>query len=430
MERKIKNFDALAKTELRRIALRIAEKGLEEIDTSRAIRNGVRVKNGILFVHKKAFSLDHNKRFFFVGVGKCAVDAAIELEEMLGERLTGGIVLDVKHTTLLKKIKAFQGTHPFPTEVNISATKEIVEMLDALNEEDLVLVVVSGGGSTLLCYPDDMGCAEEANIVKTLMEKGATIQEMNVIRKHTSLARGGNLARYAYPARVISLIFSDVPGDDIQFIASGPTVRDTTTIQDAEEILSKYDILQTCGLESCGLLETPKEEIYFKRVENILFVSNQTALDAMKLEADLSRFSAKVCTSRLYGEAREVGLQILEKLRKESRHSILLFGGETTVTLRGKGVGGRNQEVALSVLPHINEGELILTLASDGRDNTDAAGAICDIITKKSAETLGLAPEKFLNESDSFHFFEQTKDGIFTGNTGSNVSDLIIAIKE
>ncbi len=179
-----------------------------------------------------------------------------------------GIVLDVQlpDQVQLKKFKYFRGTHPLPSDQNITHTKEIFKLLSDLHADDLVIFVISGGGSTLLCLPEANGtCLEERTIIETLLRSGATIQEINIIRKHLSLARGGFLAQAAYPAQIISLIISDIPGDDMSLVASGPTVKDTSTLNEADRILEKYQVLRVCGLDHCGLIETPKEDRYFEK---------------------------------------------------------------------------------------------------------------------------------------------------------------------
>jgi glycerate 2-kinase len=304
-------------------------------------------------------------------------------------------------------------------------------MLDSLRKNDLVIIIVSGGGSTLLCLPEAGGtCVEEGLVLQQLFLAGANIQDINTIRKHLSFARGGFLAKHAYPAQVISLIFSDVPGNDFEYIASGPTIKDTSTVDDADAILAKYGILKACGLQRCGLIETPKEDKYFERVQNILLVSNDLALKAMAEKAAALGYAPTICTNSLTGEAREVGVKVAKELHASSRRVARLYGGETTVTVRHSGKGGRSQELALSAMAEIKPEEIIIAFATDGRDNTDAAGAICDTMIKERAMKLGLDPKIHLETNSSYDFFEKTGGHIMTGYTGSNVSDLLIALKE
>jgi len=430
---KILNAEKLAVNQARRAVLAMAEAGLQAVDTQAAARASIKLEDNRLRVNDQTYSLVGTKRIFLVGVGKCAIEAAAVLEEILGPKLFDGIVLGIDdgETPKLKKIKVLLGTHPMPTEKNVAAAKAIVAMLDSLTENDLVIIVVSGGGSTLLCLPEaGASCVEEGLVLKQLFRAGADIRDINIIRKHLSLARGGYLAKYAYPAQVISLIFSDVPGNDIEYIASGPTVKDVTTVKDANAILVKYKILQACGLKHCGLVETPKEGKYFSRVQNILFVTNRLALEAMVGQAKALGYQPTICTDSLTGEAREVGVRVAAELKDSAPKSVRLYGGETTVTIKGHGQGGRSQELALVALHSIQPGEVIMAFASDGRDNTDAAGAICDTMIKERAARMGLDPNVFLENNDSYSFFEKTGGHIITGYTGSNVSDLLIALKE
>ncbi len=424
---KIRNFDALAITPERKLALEIAEAGLAAIDTKAVIRKWVKEEDGRLTIGGKVIRKEERKRIFVVGIGKCALDAGAALEEILGDAITRGIVLDVREGRL-RRIKTHSGTHPFPTEANVKATAEIIELLAECTPRDLVLFIISGGGSTLLCQPRNFTYMEEAKLLEYLFEISAPIEKINVLRKHLSLARGGHLAAFAYPARVVSLIFSDVPGDDVEFIASGPTVKDTTTVHEARAVAKKYELEKRLGFQ-IHLLENPKDEKYFRRVSNVVVVSNQIALAAMQSEAARAGFKTEIVTHTLRGEARKMGVDIIKKVHKLPAHSIVLYGGETTVTVRGNGLGGRNQELALAAMEKITRGELVLSLASDGRDNGDYAGALCDIMTKEKAERMGLKADDFLKKNDSSRFFEQMEDMLITGGIESNVSDLVIAIK-
>lgn len=424
---KIKNFRKLAVSEERKKLLKIVEAGLEAIDTKKAISNAVKIEKGKLLIYNHAFSLKNAEKIVVVGIGKCSLEAGAVLEKKLGKRLTGGIVLDV-HEGELKKIKTYTGDHPFMSPRNIDATKKIIELLSGLTEKDLVIFVISGGGSALLCQPKKFTCTEESSVVDALIHSGADIYETNTVRKHLSLARGGFLAKYAYPARVVSLIFSDVIGDNLEFVASGPTIKDTTTLEQAMAVLEKYKIYEKIGLSPLDLIETPKDNKYFERVRNILFISNQTALDAMSERSLELGYMPRICRNNLSGEARVVAKEILDELSKEKTGTVLLYGGETTVKIKGKGKGGRNQELSLSGLRYIKDNQILISVASDGRDNSDNAGSICDIITKEKAKKHNLDIEKYLKDNNSYEFFAKTGDYLKTGDTGSNVADIIVAI--
>jgi glycerate-2-kinase len=334
-------------------------------------------------------------------------------------------VLDVK-SGIFKKLTSRVGTHPYPTERNVEAAKEIQAMLEKATEKDLALMVISGGGSSLLCLPHELKCESITKITKVLMDKGAPIHEINTVRKHLSEIQGGWLAEMAYPAKVVSLIFSDVPGNDIGFVASGPTVFDTTAKVDAEEILIKYDAFKVCEIPYCEILETPKDEKYFKNVHNILVVTNDTALLAMAKKATELSYGAVICGNCAEGEAREFGKKIASD--EYAVKGCYLYGGETTVTVSGKGNGGRNQEVVLGAFPSVREGMLVLGAASDGWDNSDVAGALADRELSLSAENLRLSPEDFLKENNSYEFFKRVRGHIQTGRTGANVADFYFVL--
>lgn len=423
----ISNFPALATTKLRRDALSILEGGLNAVRTDAALRRTVRLRGDRLTVGELTYALKRYKNIYVIAIGKAGFDAAKELERILGDRITDGLVIDVKGGTLARMTSRV-GTHPFPSLQNMKATGEIVALLKHTEKDDLVIVVVSGGGSALLCWPTELSCSEMTLMTKTLMKKGATIQEINTIRKHTSDIQGGQLAALAHPAQVIGLIFSDIPGDTLSMVASGPTFLDPTTREDAARLLQKYDLLKACRLPSCQLQETPKDPRKFQHVENTLVVSGAQALDAMKREAKQRGYRIRVYSTALTGEAQEVGKALASAVQPGE---VLLAVGETTVTVRGRGgEGGRNQELALGALDFVSDDALVLSCASDGVDHSSAAGAIADLQTKKMAGRKRLVPARFLKAHDSFSFFEAVHAQILTGVTGMNVSDLMLAIRE
>lgn len=422
----VKNYDALATNPLRKDALDILEAGYEAILTKNVIRGAVTREGNTICIKDMNVCFDDYERIFFVGVGKCAVDASYEIEEIVGDMLTEGIVLDVKNG-VFKNLKSRVGTHPYPTEQNVEAAKEIAAMLEKTTEKDLVLTVISGGGSSLLCLPHELKCESITKITKGLMDKGAPIHEINTVRKHLSEIQGGWLAQMAYPAKVVSLIFSDVPGNDISMVASGPTVLDTTTKIDAEEILMKHDVFKVCEVPYCEILETPKEEKYFKNVHNILVVTNDTALLAMAKKADELEYGAVICSNCAEGEARDFGKKIASD--EYAARGCYLYGGETTVTVSNDtGMGGRNQEVVLAALPFAREGMLVLGAASDGWDNSDVAGALADKELRDSAEEMKLNSEDYLKENNSYEFFQHAGGHIQTGRTGANVADFYFVL--
>lgn len=424
----IKNFENLASNSLRKQALLIAEAGLLAIQTEQAVQRQVMydAKKDELIVRGEKHQLNKSGKLYIVGFGKASYDAVSTLYTILGERIACGFVVDLKGGSY-GSLTCTIGSHPFPTLVNVAATKKIVEVMETLGENDTLLCVVSGGGSSLLCYPYNISCESETQIVHTLMKQGANIEEMNTVRKHLSLVKGGQLARAVYPATIINLVFSDVPGDDLSLVASGPTMMDHTTVRDAQNILQRYRVLEICGMPSCDLKETPKETKYFEKVKSYLLVSGQEALLAMKEKA--ANLGYKVVRQQVgfAGEARDLAGEFLNQT---GSGECFLGAGESTVTVKVPGKGGRNLEMALSALLRIRHGEVLLAIDSDGYDNTDFAGAIVDATTMEQARRLSLEPKVHLDTNASYQFFEQVGDYIDTGLTGSNVADLVVVLKE
>ncbi len=426
---RVQNIETFQKSDLRKKALEIIEAAYDAIDTERAIERVVQITKTTLQLGEVKISLDAVDRIFIVGAGKCSPIAACALESILGKLVSGGVVIGTKKGNLCPvSMTIKEGTHPYPSETNISVTNEMLESLHGLTNRDLVIALISGGGSTLLCNPKNMTCENEKDIVQKMFKSGATIEELNTIRKHISGARGGMLAFHAYPARVVSFIFSDVPGNDISMVASGPTVMDTTTVGDAKKIVDKYGL--SSFFPEGSLIETVKDEKYFERVSNQIIVSNDKALDAMKDVAERLGFSTEVVTNTLRGEAKEIGKKIVEMVTIAPPHTVYFLGGEPTVTVSHEGKGGRELELVLSAVSHIKDDAIIVGFASDGRDNCDFAGAICDIMTAQNAKEKKIDPDQYLRENASYKFFETVGDFIMTGETGENVSDLIFAIKK
>jgi len=422
----IQNFEKLASSNERSHALLIAEAGLDAIKTVNVVKRvfSYDPKKERLMISGKVFALGDYEKIICVGFGKCAYEAISEIRNILGEKINDGFVLSLTDGQI-QGVMTRVGTHPLPSEKNVEATGELMKMLSGLSEKDLVICVVSGGGSSLLCYPNQMSCETEIDIMKKLMHKGADIFELNTVRKHISKVKGGQLAKLCYPATLVGLIFSDVPGDDLSMVASGPTVMDKTSSRDASEILAKFDILTVCKLPKCELIETPKESKYFEKVYNFLVVSAEDAVKAMDEKAKDLGYRTVLLEKPYSGEARNLFLE-LNKYSKDG--AIVLGSGETVVTVKGNGAGGRNQEVVLASLEQLRPNQVFVSLASDGMDNSEVAGAIGDVNTLKRAKKMGMYPEMYLDNNDSYGFFKEVEDFIFTGMTGSNVSDLVILV--
>ncbi len=422
----IKNKEELSgDSSLRRDSLDILNAGYSAINTESILKEKISLIDDEICIGSDRFTCSNYKNVYFIGIGKCAFEGAEVIEEILGDKIADGVVLDV-NAGVLKKMRSFKGTHPLPSEENVSVTKQIVSLLGGVGKEDLVLVLISGGGSALLCLPHNIDCDTLIKVTLELTKAGADIYELNTVRKHLSEIQGGQLAKFAYPAEVISLIFSDVLGDDISFIASGPTVYDNTTIQDAEKVLEKYDILKKCGLKELKLKETPKDEKYFLKVKNMIVASNKDALVAMRDKAERLGYESEILTNELSGEAREVGISFAERSKEEKK--CFIAGGETTVKIKGDGKGGRNQEAVLASLPYLPKNRVFISAASDGRDNTDTAGALGDSELYSSSLEKGLDVDEYLKDNNSYEFFKKAGGRVETGITGSNVSDLFLLL--
>lgn len=419
MNHLIENFGTLASTPLRADALSIAEAGLRALDTEKALKAAITVVDNTMTVMGKQFDLASYRHIFIIGFGKVSCRGAYVLERMLKNRVKGGAVVGIKEVTC-NVVDTYAGTHPMPSHVNFTATKHIEEIARQAGEDDLVLVVVSGGGSALLCSSLNE-CDQGQRLYEAFLHSGGTIEELNTVRKHTSALKGGGLAKALYPATVISLIFSDVPGGDIASIASGPTCLDETTAADAEQIITKY------SLGSYRLTETPKEEKYFERIHNLLVASNLTALRAMQEAALALGYSATVASATRYADAEQT---LSELAAERASYNAICMGGETKLRVPkgATGIGGRNTHLALCALSALKDGEVFLSFASDGHDNGSAAGAIVDRETAQVAKSRGLDVQSYTDAFDSFSFFEKTGGLIFTGALESNVADLMLLL--
>ncbi|MFA6437319.1 MAG: DUF4147 domain-containing protein [Candidatus Paceibacterota bacterium] len=416
----IKNFTKLASTPERKIALDVANAGIEAITPDKVIKENIRLDKSVLTIKNKSFDLKEIKNIYVIGVGKAAFETGSALEKVLGDKITEGILLDINKGKL-KHLESFVGTHPLPSEENIRVSKKIVKLVEKATKDDLIIALISGGASALFCLPQKASVQRMASLTNRLLRSGADIYEVNTVRKHLSQVKGGGLAKFAYPAKVVSLIFSDVPGDDLSFIASGPTVKDETTKIDAQRIIKKYDIRT-----NSKLFETPKDKKYFENVTNILLLSGRYAIEAMQKRCQELKVPCTVYSYALRGEAKIVGRKLLQRLPKSG---IMVASGETTVKVEGKGKGGRNEELVLGALPYL-EKTVFISLASDGLDNSEAAGAIGDEDSLKKSQVKNLNWREYIDNNDSFHFFKKLDDLIITGPTGTNVSDLIVIYKK
>ncbi|MEK9154659.1 MAG: DUF4147 domain-containing protein [Patescibacteria group bacterium] len=435
------NFKNLAGNSLREKALLIAETGYEAIEIKKAVSKRISLENGFLtikhfnFEEKNETKIDLNsfERIFIVGIGKGSALASEALAEILGKYLFGGVALDIKKPSFLrrirlKKLKFYKGTHPLPSKMNIKATQGIIKLAEELNEKDLLITFICGGGSALACASESE-LLESSCATKELTKAGADIVELNTVRKHLSEFKGGNLAKIACPAQIVSLIVSDICGNELSMVASGPTVLDKTTKNDAENILKKYSI----SPGSFNLRETPKDIGCFENIKNILFACNQDVVMAMMEKSKELGFNPKIHSLALEGEAREILKPMIEKI---NFGEAIIAAGETTVTLTANntGKGGRNQESVLGALAKCQRSSIncqdfvFLSFTSDAHDNTEAAGAIGDSLTIEEAKKLNLNLEDFLENHDSFNFFKKTGDLIYAEQKCFNVADLMLVL--
>jgi glycerate 2-kinase len=430
----------------------ILHAGLDAVDPERAVRRSVRREDETLFVGKASYRLDRFRKIILAGAGKGSAPMAKALEDILGDRLSSGlIIVKYGYSMPLKKTSVVEAGHPIPDEAGMKASVELLDLLRECTEDDLVICAFSGGGSALMPSPTSPFTLDEKKAcTRLLLECGATIDEINAIRKHLSRAKGGQLAKEAYPATVISLLLSDVVGDRLDVIASGPTVPDESTYADCLEIVERYGLSDRlpkgivehfrAGME--GLVpETPKRgDPVFSQVQNLIVGNNRECLLAARDKAASLGYHTLVLSSQIEGEAREAA-RVLASVAKEIRQAgfpleppaCVLAGGETTVTIHGEGKGGRNQELALSCALAIDgwEGISLFSSGTDGTDGpTDAAGAFVDGATCGRAREKGLDPRAFLRENDSYPFFESLGDLIKTGPTRTNVMDMICIVVE
>lgn len=419
-ERLIKNFDELAMTPNRKIALEIMESGLNAINTEKVIESSVSLIGNILFIKGKEYNLANYKNIKVVGFGKSSCEAALALEKILGPKILEGAVIGLNATTC-EYIETFAGTHPRPSPANTEASKKIFEIIKDSKEDDLIIVLVSGGGSALLCSSESE-CEQGVRLYDAFLGADKTIAEINTVRKHISLFKGGGLAKIAYPATIIGLIFSDVPGNDFENVASGPTYKDKTTIADAEKIITDNN------LGEYNLIETPKEDKYFEKVTNFVLVSNKIAVDAMAKKVRELNLSAKIISTELYDEVEMTAKKIFSA--GDDNTAVLAAGEPRVLVRKEEGKGGRNLHLGLSMIKRkfLDENSVFISFASDGMDNSDVAGAMVDKNTIEKADKLLLNVDEYFNRFDSYSFFQKTGDVIMTGPTGANVSDLMILL--
>ncbi len=436
--------------------------GVDRVDPYDLIINVLSREGDRLIVTTKDFQrsvdLAGFKRIYILGAGKATAKMALAMEEILGQMITDGVIsVKYDHIESLRHIQCIEAGHPIPDDKGLQASRQIAELARRADEKTLVISLISGGGSALMPLPMEsridgeiisVSLAEKQEVTAILLQCGATINEINCLRKHLSLIKGGRLARMIYPAVSLNLILSDVVGDDLDVIASGPTHHDNTTFSDVNAIVDKYgigdrlpaNVRRVFRLGGDGQIpDTPSlGDPALERVGNILIGTNFLSLQAAAQKARELGLEVVILSSQIVGEAREVA-KVLCGIAKDTqkqnlfgpRPVCIIAGGETTVTLLGKGKGGRNQEMALAFLaeiekcPDATQGIYFLSASTDGNDGpTDAAGAYACNEILAAAHKKALLPNAYIKASDAYHFFERIGGLLKTGATNTNVCDI------
>ena len=423
----------------RRDILTLLSTALETVDPYQSVIH--HIQNQRIIVEDKTIPIQDFTNVYLIGFGKASVKMATAVCDSIPIRSGAVITNDPLSTVTHPAITTYHGDHPIPSEKNIQATIEIEKLLTQCTKDDLLFVCISGGGSALLSDPL-VPIKDLQTTTKKLLSSGATIHEINTIRKHLSKVKGGQLLRNI-PCRTISFIISDVVGDPLEFIASGPTCGDSTTFADAYHILEDYQLISTIPPSVKNIIkkgisgeyeETPRpEDPLFQQVHNFIIANNTLACTAIYEKAKNLGYHPLILTTEITGEAREIGPKILKTIQNQNRqnkYTLFISGGETTVTVQGSGKGGRNQEMVLSMIKPIADTQFVCSsFATDGIDGmSTAAGAICDGKSLQRSQEHSLDIEEYLADNNSNAFFNQIKDLIITGLTGTNVMDVQIII--
>ncbi len=426
---------------------RVMQAALSAVEPGAAVHRHLQRDGDILYADGQRWNLRSMRHVYLVAVGKASLPMAQAAVALLGDRLHAGIVItrrgQAAGQALPSQVRVFEASHPVPGLDGVQATRAIHAMLQHTTSQDLVLAMISGGGSALLTSPvDGVSLDDMQTLTRALLACGAEIGEINTLRKHLDAVKGGGLARWASPADMLALVLSDVVGSPLDVIASGPTVPDTTTFADALAVLERYEIQPPRAIQrhlvrglQGDIPENPAvNDPLFRRVRTLVVGDNLQAAQAAVRRATQEGFHSLLLTTALQGEARQAG-RFLAAVLREVRLSgnpaappaCLVAGGETTVTLQGNGLGGRNQELALGAVEDLAglSNVLLVTLATDGSDGpTDAAGAVVTGETLHRAREQGLSPRSALANNDSYTFFAALDDLLKTGPTHTNVNDL------
>lgn len=436
-----KNRDRLLSSnkDSRKKILEVLESAIRGVEPYNCVKENIKIMGNELIIGNERYNLNSFENIYVIGAGKASMQMAKAVVDIFGMRVKGFV--NSMENKEIGNIVCNKSSHPIPDKNGERGAKEIYKIAKNAAQNDLILCLISGGGSAMMPLPDKgIKLEDKIEITKLLLKCGANIYEINALRKHLSKIKGGKLAKVAYPAKTISLILSDVVSDSLDSIASGPTSPDTTNFEDAINILKKYELIDKIPKNVRKHLESKKNETpkkgdkIFENVRNIIIGNNKKALIFAERRAKKLGYNTLILTSFLEGEAKEVGIvlmsfakEILKYNEPVKKPAMLIFGGETTVSLKGGGKGGRNQELALSALAKKPKNVTIASIGTDGIDgNSNAGGAIADDETLNLAKKQNLNIEEYLRNNDSNKFFELTNSLLITGPTGTNVADVVV----
>jgi len=435
----------------RRLVVETLEFTLNSVDPHVLVSQRVKRRGEKLHVGTQVIPLGGYDRIFVVGAGKASGAMVEALEPILGNRLTGGLVVvpSGQESPKLERVRSATASHPTPDTSSVNAAKALTTLVEKLNSRDLLICVISGGGSALLSLPTEpLTIDDKGSVARLLMNAGATIVELNTVRKHLSMIKGGWLAKRSHAGRILGLIISDVVGDRLDSIASGPISPDTTTFSDAIAVLKRHNLWEMIPSSATKILnegangsipESPKSgDPCFSRVSYHILGNNRVACTSARRYLRSKGVKAEILTSSATGEARCLGSFIGSMAREIvqfdepfRRPCAFIVGGETTVTVTGSGRGGRNQECTMACAEKIQglKGIAMASIGSDGIDGpTDAAGAIADGMTISRSEELPLKFDELLAQNDSYRFFKPLNDLVMTGRTSTNVNDIAVVV--
>lgn len=429
-------------------AVEIFSSAVSSVHPAQLLPKHLSLNGDILSIAGQSIPLSGIRNIYVIGAGKAAAAMAIETEKILGNHISAGLVVTKYHHTLpCRRIKIMEAAHPVPDANGVNAVEKTLQLLHEVGTNDVIICLISGGASALWCdLPEGISLHDLQLTFDLLLKSGAAIDEMNIVRKHLSAIKGGQLLRHCRGARVFTLVISDVPGDRLDVIASGPTVADPSTFDDVHGILDKFDLLAKLPTsiltymdsgKNGTISETPKPgDSLFLHTVNIIVGSNAFALRSAAEKARTLGYQVHAISRLIIGDAETEAKQFVDVIShyRGPKPVCILQGGESTVRVTGRGKGGRNQHFALCVLREMQSRKLAMdiTVVSGGTDGsdgpTDATGAIADQKTLLNAETLGLDINEYIEQNDAYHFFMQTDGLIITGPTQTNVMDIIVAV--